>query len=631
MSLMTMVKTNFTAGELSPDILGRGDLAAWQNGALTLRNVLISPVGGLRRRPGLRYIAPLRGAGRLITFSFNTEQSYLLVFTHLKLNIYANDSHMVEIATPWTLAQLDNINWTQSADTLLVVHPDVPPKKITRTTHTQWSLTDWKFYGKSGVIYHPTYKFADPAVTVQASATSGDVTLTASAAVFQAAHVGQQWRLVGKAVKITAVTTATTATAKVVQTLPDTKATTDWEEPSFSPLRGWPASVCFHQDRLVIGGSRDLPNRLWLSKSSDLFNFDLSEGMDDEAIEFALLSDQVNAIKAVFSARHLQVFTSGAEWMVSGDPLTPLNIQVLRQTRVGSIMERTIPPVDVDGATLFAGADGQGLREFLFADVEQAYQSTDLAMLAKHIPMRPVDQDYDPLNRLLHMVMTDGTLATLTLYRSEKVTAWTRWDTAGRFLSLTVMNGTTYVLVQRGNRFCLECFDAALAMDCAIEGRAAAPSVLWSGLGHLDGQVVQVLADDGDISEHTVRDARLTLEYPATTVRIGLPYRMEVVPLPPATPSGAGPGMKVRLVRLTFRLHQTSSLVLDLGRGAEPVPFRRFNRDRFDGSPPPFSGDISLRALGWRNDLTKPLWRVSQDTPLPCGILAVAAEIKYAE
>lgn len=91
---------------------------------------------------------------------------------------------------------------------------------------------------------------------------------------------------------------------------------------------------------MVIGGSRDLPNRLWLSKSSDLFNFDLGKAVDDDAIEFGILSDQVNAIKAVVSTRHLLVFTTGAEWMVSGEPLTPEKIQLKRQTNVGIYAEK---------------------------------------------------------------------------------------------------------------------------------------------------------------------------------------------------------------------------------------------------------------------------------------------------
>src|SRR5699024_2382640 len=103
------------------------------------------------------------------------------------------------------------------------------------------------------------------------------------------------------------VASPTVATATVEGTLAGTAATRDWEEAAFSAARGWPVSACFHQDRLVLGGSRDLPNRLWLSRTGDLGHFGLGTGLDDEAIEFALVGDQVNAIRAVFSARHLQV------------------------------------------------------------------------------------------------------------------------------------------------------------------------------------------------------------------------------------------------------------------------------------------------------------------------------------
>ena len=160
---------------------------------------------------------------------------------------------------------------------------------------------------------------------------------------------------------------ATQATATVEEALAGTAATTDWEEAAFSAVRGWPVTLCFHQDRLVLGGSRDLPNRLWLSRTGDLFNFDLGTGLDDQAIEFGLVSDQVNAIRGVFSGQHLQVFTSGAEWMVSGAPLTPGSIQLNRQTRVGSPVARLVQPVDVDGSTIFASRSGRGdLRVHLY-------------------------------------------------------------------------------------------------------------------------------------------------------------------------------------------------------------------------------------------------------------------------
>lgn len=629
---MTLTKTNFTAGELSLDMLGRGDLTAYANGAMRLRNVTIAPVGGVSRRPGLRFVATARGPGRLIAFEFNTEQTYLLVLSDGHVDVYADGTLMADFDAPWSTDQIQQLRWSQTADTLLLVHPDVAPRKITRTSHTNWTITEWSFYSKDGVIYQPTHKFADDAVTMQPSGTSGTVTLTASAGVFQAGHVGLRFRLQQKEVEITAIASSTQATALVKQTLVDTTANTDWEEQAFSALRGWPVSVCFHQDRLVIGGSRDLPNRLWMSKSSDLFNFDLGEALDDEAIEFALLSDQVNAIRAVFSGRHLQVFTSGAEWMVSGDPLTPSNIQLTRQTRVGSPVDRQVPPRDVDGATLYVSRGGRDLREFLFADVEQAYQSTDLAMLAKHLMVAPVDQDYDSGRRLFHVVMADGSLATVTVYRSEKVTAWAGHTTLGAFRSVAVVEGEVYVLVERAGGVMVECFDDTLSLDCAMTGTAQEAKATWSGLDHLEGQSVRILADGGAIEDAVVANGAVTLSEPAKTVQVGLSYAHEIEPLPPVVQSanGAGPGAVMRLVRAHFRLLDTQALHLDTGKGLTAIPFRRFGRHAFDAAPPLFSGDVQVRAIGWRRDAMQPLWRVAQDVPLPCTVLAVATEMKVA-
>lgn len=629
---VTMTKTNFTAGELSMDMLGRGDLTAYANGALRLRNVVIAPVGGVSRRPGLRHIGTARGPGRLIAFEFNTEQTYLLVLSDGHVDVYADGAHVADFVSPWSAAQLAQLRWSQTADTLLVVHPEVSPRKITRTSHSAWTIAEWSFYSKDGILYQPTHKFAEDTVTLQASSTSGSVTLTASAAVFQAGHVGKRFRLKQKEVEITAVTSATSASAVTKQGLVDTSATTDWEEQAFSSLRGWPVSVCFHQDRLVIGGSRDLPNRLWMSQSSDLFNFDLGDGEDDEAIEFALLSDQVNAIRAVFSGRHLQVFSSGAEWMVSGDPLTPSKIQLTRQTRVGSPVDRQVPPRDVDGATLYVSRGGTDLREFLYADVEQAYQSTDLAMLAKHLMVKPVDQDYDSRRRLFHVVMGDGSLGTVTIYRTEKVTAWTRHATDGAFRSLAVVEGEVYVLVERAGGTMIECFDDSLSLDAAMTGSAAEAKATWSGLGHLEGRAVRILADGGALENAVVSGGAITLREPAKEVQVGLPYAHEIAPLPPVVQQdgGAGPGAVMRLIRAHFRLLDTKALHIDTGKGLTAIPFRRFGRHQFDAAPPAFSGDVQIRAIGWRRDAFQPLWRISQDVPLPCTVLAVATEMKVA-
>ncbi|MAO57478.1 MAG: hypothetical protein CMM61_17525 [Rhodospirillaceae bacterium] len=629
MARLTTHKSNFTAGEVSTRLLGRSDLRSYANGASLLRNLFIQPTGGVCRRPGTRLVRAAPGDGRLVAFEFNTEQIYLLCFTNERIDVYTDGTRTATIEAPWTEAQLAKLVWVQSADTLLLVHPEAPPRKITRTSDSDWQISDWAYDETDGRIHQPHHKFAATDVTLDPSSTSGTITLVASADVFVDDHVGTRFRLADKEVEITAVASATSATASVKQTLASGAATKDWEEQAFSAVRGWPGSVTFHQDRMVIGGSRDLPNQIWMSKSADLFNFDLGEGLDDEAIEFALLSDQVNACCAVFSGRHLQVFTSGAEWMVTGDPLTPASVQIRRQTRIGSPADRSVPPRNVDGATLFTPRTGRELREFLFTDVEQAYQSRDLATVAEHLVRDPIDQDFDARRRNLHIVMTDGTMASLTIYRGEEITGWTLYDTQGSFRSVCAVGEDIYMLTERANGHFIEIFDDNLNLDCGLSLSDEEAKTQWTGLEHLEGQTVKILADGWVQVDQQVSGGQITLANPASEVVVGLGYAHAVAPLPPAVHGGQGSnqGGRLRLVAATFRLKDASALRLNTGRGFVDVPFREFGGNLLDAPPALYSGDRTVRAFGWRRDGTEPLWRIEQDTPLPFTLLSVVEEV----
>ena len=411
MSNLGTVKTNFTAGQVSSDLLGRGDLRVYANGARHLENVIIHPTGGVSRRRGLQFVSKVDNPVRLLPFEFNTEQIYLLCLTDNKLQVLKDDKVIAELETPWSGEQLWQLNYTQSADTFLIVHPDVPPKQVTRNNNEVWKIEDWEYYSKDGMIYMPYYNFYQKKPKLKSSATSGTVTLTADSDVWLSTHVGSYVSFQKGLAKITEVTDSKVAKAQVVKNFSSENQTNDWSESAFSEARGWPVSVTFHQNRMVIGGSRDLPNRLWLSKSSDLFNFDLGEALDDEAIEFGILSDQVNAIKAVVSSRHLLVFTTGAEWMVTGEPLTPEKIQLKRQTNVGIYSDKILAPQQIDGATVFVSRSGKQLREFLYTDVEQAYQAKDLTILSNDIIKSPRDISFDQDECILYLVLEDGSIS----------------------------------------------------------------------------------------------------------------------------------------------------------------------------------------------------------------------------
>jgi hypothetical protein len=628
-----LTQTDFTAGELDPRMLGRTDLRSYQSGAAKLRNVVVEVTGGVRRRPGTAYVADAAGPGRLVAMETGPEQAYLLAFSDFEVGIFRNGLLRATVATPWSEAQVAQIAWAQRNQSLLVTHPDVHPQQLTRASDTVWTIGPWQFaeIGSPAVTSEPFARFADPDVTIQSTATSGTVTLTTSAPVLVAEHLGGIVRIAGQQIQLTNIQTATQAVGLVLQDpLSEVGPTTGWDELAFSDARGWPVSVSFHQDRMVIGGSRDLPNGLWLSKTGLHFNFDLGEGRDDEAIAFRLAANNDPAIRSLMPDRQLQVFTSVGEWVVSGEPLTPTNIQVQQQSRIGSPRDRQVPPRDVDGATLFAARSGREIREFLFVDTEQAYQAADLALLARHLVQDPVDQDFDQARRLFLIAMADGSLASIAIYRIADIAAWSRQETDGSFLSVTTAGGQTFVLVERANGVFIEQLDDSLMVDSGLRLSAPDPTLVWDGLDHLEGQTVALIADGLVVEQVVVTGGEVTLAQPARQLTVGLPFAHLIEPLPAVLAPGRTVGQvpAYRPVRITLRLFETQSLRIDTGDGLREVALHTVSNGPQDRDPSPFNGDLSLRALGWRRGAEQPPWRIEQATPLPCALLSATTEVK---
>ncbi len=630
MSSQLSVKTNFTAGQLSADLYGRGDLRVFENGARTLQNVIIRPTGGVSRRKGLGLIDKLSGNSRLVSFEFNTEQTYLLCFQDKSLSVYKKEECICVLETPWTINQLKQINWTQSADTLLVVHPDVEPQQISRNNNDVWRVEPWTYYKKDGMEYCPYFNFYQNKQSLKPSGTEGTITLTANSGIFNNNYIGVRLRINGGEGTITSVTNSKQASMSVSKKLNSADSDADWEEQAFSALRGYPISVTFHQDRMVIGGSKSLPNRLWLSKSSDLFNFDVGKGLDDEAIEFAILSDQVNAIRNVVSTRHLLVFTTGAEWMVSGEPLTPSSIKINRQTNIGSYNKFCIPPQNIDGATTFISQNGRQLREFLYTDLEQAYQAKDLTLLIPEIIRQPVEAVYYQDDSVLFVILENGNISCLTTYRTEEVNAWSIIKTAGKFISMAVIGEEIYFVILRNDQYYLEKLSSEYFVDCGICQTSETPKDIWDSLDVFEGQRVMVSADGFTVGCLLVKNGKIELKEEAKQIVVGLPYEHIVEPLPfMCEATKAYPPKAYRIVRSLFRISQSKSLKLDLGSGYFEAPLRKIHHDHILDTPPAdYSGDVELRSIGWIRDMQRPMWSIKSDVPASFCLLSVVNEIK---
>ncbi|MGN1091537.1 MAG: hypothetical protein ACI4RJ_03520, partial [Alphaproteobacteria bacterium] len=228
MSKVRNHKTNFTAGEVSYDLLGRADLSAYDNGALELKNVFISPIGGIERRAGLRYVASLpSSAVRLIPFEFNTEQTYLFVLSDKRADIYKNEELLQTLQTPWNAQDLGQIRWTQSADTLLIVHSNYAPMTIVRDNNENFSVSEWLFdYATDGSKLCPFENFTGNEILMSSSAATGNTVLTTDKDFFNDNYVGVRIRLGGGEIQITSVIDAKKANASVIKALTSTAQTT---------------------------------------------------------------------------------------------------------------------------------------------------------------------------------------------------------------------------------------------------------------------------------------------------------------------------------------------------------------------------------------------------------------------
>jgi len=248
--------TNFTAGELSPRLDGRVDLAKYRNGVTNLENFLVHPHGGVTRRPGTEFIAEVKTSSlstRIIPFEFNTEQVYLIEAGNQYMRFYKNGGQIlnsgsiVEISTPYLTAELFELKFAQSADTMFIVHPNHAPRKLTRTSDVNWTLTEVVFE------FGPFLDQNTTDTTITASARTGTVTLTASADTFVSTDVGRLVKIYDGFAKISAFTSATQVNA-VVQANLDGKAELlpEYTATTISFTEGDPSLTGIeHNDRIV--------------------------------------------------------------------------------------------------------------------------------------------------------------------------------------------------------------------------------------------------------------------------------------------------------------------------------------------------------------------------------------------
>ena len=671
MARVAVQLTNFTGGELSPRLDGRNDLQKYPTGCKTLENMIVYPHGSAARRSGSQFVAEVKDSSketRLIPFEFSTTQTYMLEFGNQYIRFYKDDGQILsggsayEIASPYLEAELFDIKYAQSADVMYLCHPNHPVKKLARTGHTSWTLTSVAF--TNGPFMDHNIETTTMTASHTNAGQTGTLTLSSTTGVnsnqgWLSTDVGRLVHMLDGHVKITGYTSSTVVNMEVLTDISNGSATTDFALGSFSDTTGYPSCVTFFEQRLVFAATLSQPQTLFFSKSGDYENMD--DGYhetvaDDDSIIYTIASNQVNAIRFMTATRTLIIGTAGGEFAVSGGgtdiAITPTNILIKKQSNNGAA---NVDALAVGNATLFLQRARRKLRELAYNFDVDGYVAPDLTILAEHISeggFKQLSYQQEP-NQIIWCVRNDGQLVGLTYQREQQVVAWHRHIFGGVFGSgnavcdsvatiptddseyqtwviiKRTINGATKRYVEYIHQYDFDETDDTSFnfLDSQLSYSGSAVTNI-SGLAHLEGQTVSILADGATHPDKVVSSGAIVLERAASKVKVGLSYTslLQTMRIDAGAQNGTSQSKTKRIYDITVRLYE--SIGVEVGPdldNMERIPFRS-SANAMNSGVNVFTGDKEVEFRG--NYETDGFIFVRQTQPLPLTILSLYPKLQ---
>lgn len=409
----------------------------------------------------------------------------------------------------------------------------------------------------------------------------------------------------------------------------------------FPAAGDYPGAVGYHSQRRVFAGTDNRPQNGWMTKPGTESNLTASvPSQDNDAISFRIVSGENNQIRHIVSLTDLLFLTEGVEWRMvteNSDALTPTTFDIKPQSYVGCSHVR---PVLTSQTVLFIQQSGTRMRELSYSWENNKYSANDISLMAPDLfdGFTIVDMAFQQSPYpVVWCVRSDGAMLALTYVPEHKVAAWhLHTTTNGAFESVCAVpegnEDTVYVVVRRvingrivrnierlsTRRFAspADCF----FVDCGVSYSGPPRSEFYAH--HLEGQIVEVVADGGVVGRQQVVNGRVTLKVPASKVHVGLPIRavLETLPLVVEQFPAFGQPMLKTNARLTLRVKEASNI--QAGQRLDKLnTVKQRSTEPYD-SPPAFKEGIVPLALppGWSYDA--PIF-VVQDQPLPLTVVAI--------
>lgn len=438
------------------------------------------------------------------------------------------------------------------------------------------------------------------------------------------------------------------AQVTIIEPLASTDATTDWALEAWGDWCGYPRAVTFHEQRLWFGGTEFQPTTFWGSKTNDFQNFRRG-AFDSDGLAFTLAATEGSAIQSMLSHDALLLFTQTEEWTGStseNTAITPSNIFVRRQSRIGSAYRQAFIALN---NILFLSKGRRKLREFTYSTQGAQGETMDLTLLAEHITAGKIkgmayQQQPDPV---VWCWTETGELLSMTYEAEQSVIGWAKHPTAGFVESIAVIygesdtadevylttrreiNGTTRRFIEILDPEALEKLEEnrqteMIYLDAAKLQTFDPPDSTITGLDHLTGATVAIMADGYRVPDQIVEAGQIRLDVPASTVIVGLPYTSRLQPSSIEIPldDGTSQGRKMICQRMAIRLWKTLGLDYSDSEEGRVFPVETLSLPQTAGAAQPlFTGTVQLANMGSHRDNVDILLR--HDEPTPCNILAI--------
>lgn len=409
----------------------------------------------------------------------------------------------------------------------------------------------------------------------------------------------------------------------------------------------YPAATVYHEQRRWFAGTNAKPQVMWATRTGTDTNLTSSlPSREADGMELRVASSQYNQIRHLVALSDLIALTAGGEFRIYADgapAITPTAVSVKPQGYAGA---SNTQPVVTTGSVLYVQAQGSRIRELSYSWEANAYRTMDASIMSPHrfngYTITDLAYSRAP-ESILWAVRSDGVLLGMTYVPDQQVYGWHAHDTDGVFESVTVVpeanEDVLYAVVRRTiggsqvryiERLSTRIFteqEDAFFVDSGLT-YSGSPATTISGLSHLNGKEVDILADGAVHPRRTVSGGAITLDYAASKVHIGLPITADLRTLPLAVEGAqaAGQGTVKNVSKVHLRVSQSS--IVKAGPSFDRLreyPARAIT-DPYGAPPALRDGELSLSVdPSWNSDAAI---CVRQDLPLPLNVLSMTLEVQ---